>query len=113
MNWGNIITIIGSILGTLGGWESIKYLLNRKTNARILDAQAGSEEFRVLRDTNDFLQQQLKLKEERFAEQTQVVRKQNTEILELTKAKAVVELELQKYKCIVAKCPNRQPQNGY
>lgn len=34
------IVTIGSILGALGGWEAIKYMLNRKTNKKIEEANA-------------------------------------------------------------------------
>ena len=30
--------IIATILGALGGWEAIKYLINRKTNKRVAEA---------------------------------------------------------------------------
>ena len=35
------------------------------------------------------------------------------EVLELTKQKAAVELDLQKFRCIRQKCSSREPQNGY
>ena len=102
-----------TILTAMGGWEFIKYLINRKSNARISEAEADRAEFQVLKETNEFLQDQLKQKEERFAEQTQIVRKLNAEVLEMTQQKASVELDLQKYRCIRAKCSQREPQNGY
>lgn len=102
-----------TILTAMGGWEFVKYLINRKSNARISEAEADRAEFQVLKETNEFLQDQLKQKEERFAEQTQIVRKLNAEVLEMTQQKASVELDLQKYRCIRAKCSQREPQNGY
>ena len=80
-----VILTAASILGTLGGWEMIKYLINRKTNTRKAEAEADSSEFTVLRDTVVFLQEQLQKKEERFAEQTDLVRKLTSENLELTR----------------------------
>ena len=108
-----IAASFAAVLTALGGWEAIKYLINRKPNSRKAEAEADSVEFNVLRQTVEFLQTQLQEKEERFAQQTEIVRHQNAEILELTKAKGQVELELQKYRCVVAKCPKREPQNGY
>lgn len=108
-----VVEIIVSVITALGGWEAIKYCLNRKTNRRKEEAEADNVEFSVLREAMDFLQNQLKEKEQRFAEQTEVVRKLNTEILEATKQKAQVELELQRYKCVVKNCSRREPQNGY
>lgn len=108
-----MIEIIASMITALGGWEALKYLLNRKTNHRKEEAEADNVEFNVLRETTDFLQSQLKAKEERFAEQTDLVRKQNLEILDLTKEKAKLEMDLQKYKCVIKDCAKRDPQNGY
>lgn len=108
-----MIEIIASMITALGGWEALRYLLNRKTNHRKEEAEADNIEFNVLRETTDFLQSQLKAKEERFAEQTDLVRKQNLEILDLTEEKAKLEMDLQKYKCVIKGCAKRDPQNGY
>ena len=108
-----MIEIIASMITALGGWEALRYLLNRTTNHRKEEAEADNVEFTVLRETTDFLQSQLKAKEERFAEQTDLVRKQNLEILDLTKKKAELEMELQKYKCVIPGCAKRDPQNRY
>lgn len=108
-----VIEIVVSVITALGGWEMIKYVMNRKTNHRKEEAEADNVEFNVLREAMDFLQTQLKEKEQRFAEQTDIVRKQNLEILEITKQKAQLELDLQRFKCVVKGCSNRDPQNGY
>lgn len=100
-------------IGVVGGWEAIKYLLNRRTNQRMEETKADSLEFTLMKDTIEFLQQQLMDKEKRFADQTEIVRQQNTDILTVTREKAALELELQKYKCVVPKCTGRKPQNGY
>lgn len=108
-----IIGTIAAIVGTLGGWEAVKYLIRRKANARIAEAEADNSEFAVLRDTMIFLEQQLKEKEERFAEQTKLVRQLNTEVLELTQKNGQLELDLNQYRCVVKRCGSREPQNGY
>lgn len=124
MDWTNLIANVASLLGVLGGWEAIKYLINRKQNQRISEAKADSIEFSVLKETNEFLQNQLLEKEQRFAEQTDLVRKlnqenldtqkeKNAEILKLTQEKGHLELQLQMYRCVVKKCSTREPQNGY
>ena len=111
------LTTILTILGSLGGFEGAKWAwsayVNRKTNARKEEAEADSVEFDVLKKTTEFLQDQLREKEERFAKQTDSIRGLNDEVLALTKEKGKLELELQKYRCVVQKCPNREPQNGY
>lgn len=113
MTWGQTLAVI---IGALGGLEFIKWLFTRKRAAR-------TDEFKLLRETNEFLQQQLQDKEERFAEQTQLVRKQNTEILDLTtkmaemeirheQEKAELRIELVKVRCDDADCPFRRPPNA-
>lgn len=101
--------VVIAVAGAFGGLEGVKWLFNRKTDSRIALAQAESTEFHTLQETNDWLQKQLQLKEERFAEQTQLVRKQNIEILELYKEKAALELELAQKKCEDMECPFRRP----
>ena len=108
----SIITV-ASIIGTLGGWEAIKYLLNRKTNARIADAQADSSEFSVLKETIIFLQEQLRDKEKRFAEQTNVLRQLNGENLRLTGENEKLKAERALKLCERPGCADRKPQNGY
>lgn len=108
-----VILTAASILGTLGGWEMIKYLLNRKTNTRKAEAEADSSEFTVLRDTVVFLQEQLQKKEERFAEQTDLVRKLTAENLELTRENAMLKAERSLKLCERRNCMNREPQSGY
>ena len=109
----NVIETLVAILTSLGGWELVKYLINRKSNARISEAEADSAEFHVMKEQIEFMQEQMKQKEERFAEQTTLVRNLNNELLEITKKLGSTELELQKYRCIRPKCLEREPQNGY
>ena len=75
------IADIIAILGGIGGLEFIKWLFTRKRVAR-------SDEFRLLRETNEFLQTQQLEKEKRFAEQTQVLRATQRDLLETTKREA-------------------------
>lgn len=114
------LEIIATIAGTLGGWECIKYLINRKANQRKEEAEADGVEFGVLRDTVEFLQNQLKsmveqdaAKEKRFVEQTKRLRETQDREHKLMQEKAKLELDLQKFRCVVKNCPNREPQNGY
>ena len=97
----------------MGGWEAIRYVINRKSNARIKEAEADGSEFSVLRDTILFLQQQLHDKEKRFAEQTDIVRKQTAENIELTRENAMLKTERALKICERRNCGNREPQSGY
>lgn len=124
MNWEIISTIIGTILGSQAVAEIVRWMKNRKTDSRIEEAHADSEEFNSLRETIQFLQDQLKGKEERFAEQTAIVRNLNTEVIQLTREKADTELaysrykadtelELERVRCEDRTCPWRIPPNAY
>lgn len=42
------LTIVVSLITALGGWEAIKYLINRKTNSRIAEANAFKVEREAL-----------------------------------------------------------------
>ena len=124
MSWEIISTIIGTILGSQAVAEIVRWIKNLKTDSRIEEAHADSEEFSSLRETVQFLQEQLKSKEERFAEQTGMVRNLNSEVIQLTREKAGVELEYARYKadtelelekvrCEDKPCPWRKPPNAY
>ena len=108
-----LLELLAAVMGALGGWEAIKYLLNRKTNKRKEEAEADSVEFGVLKETVEFLQQQLHDKEERFAAQTDRLRKVQDDYFKLLQEKAKVDLELQRFRCVRPKCAQREPQNGY
>lgn len=108
-----VVSIIISVVGAIGGWEALRYLLNRKSNQRIEEAKAESSEFSIIKETNLFLQQQLKYKEERFAEQTALVRKLNNENLTLTAEVTMLKAERAMKLCEKRNCPTREPQSGY
>ncbi len=108
-----ILTSVITAITTLCSWEAVKYLMHRKANTRIKEAEADISEFTVLRDTMLFLEQQLKDKEERFAEQTELVRKLNSENLELAKKNAMLETERSLKLCLRRNCKDREPQSGY
>lgn len=108
-----ILTTIATIIATLGGWETIKYFLNRKTNKRKAEAEADSVEFTVLRQSVEFLQVQLQNKEKRFAEEIEIVRKLTTENLQLTSENIKLKTERSLKLCERRNCAQREPQSGY
>lgn len=108
-----ILTTIATIIATLGGWETIKYFLNRKTNKRKAEAEADSVEFTVLRQSVEFLQVQLQNKEKRFAEEIEAVRKLTTENLQLTSENVKLKTERSLKLCERRNCAQREPQSGY
>lgn len=106
-----------AIIGAMGGVEGVKWgicaWVNRKTNARIADAHADVEEFKALREYNEFLQKQLSEKEERFVEQTGRLRKVQDELFALKESCSDIRIELALKRCERKKCGDREPQNGY
>lgn len=111
------LNTILAIIGAMGGIEGIKWGIrawaNRKTNARIADAQADVEEFKALREYNEFLQKQLSEKEELFVEQTGRLRQVQDELFTLKESYSDVKIELALKRCEKKKCGDREPQNGY
>lgn len=101
-----------AILGGLGGLEFFKWLFNRKANSRIALAEAESAEFHTLKETLQFLQTQLQEKEERFANQTERLRKTQDDLFKEREARHNAELELTLKRCDDADCPFRQPPNA-
>lgn len=122
-----LITILATLLTSIGGWEAIKWLLNRKSNKRIAEAAAEKEElnnerdeFHFLRERLEFKDKQLMEKEQRFAEQTDLVRNLNKQLLDKTiengnlQARiASLEAERRMKLCEKRGCADRQPQSGY
>ena len=96
MDWVSIASTIASFIGTLSIWEAVKYWLNRKTNKRKEEAEADSAELAVIRETINFLQEQLKGEVERYADQTARLRKTQDENFTLLREKAMLELKLSK-----------------
>lgn len=109
----DIALIIGSIAGSLSFWELIKYLLHRRANSRKAESEADASEFSVLRETVIFLQEQLQKKEERFAEQTELVRRLTAENLALTRDNTMLKTERGLKLCERRNCLQREPQSGY
>lgn len=104
--------LILAFVGAMGGLEGVKWLINRKTNTRLAIAEAESAEFHLLQETNTFLQQQLQNKEERFVEQTELLRKTQRDLYEAKEREYEARLELAQKKCEDQNCPFRMPPNA-
>ena len=116
-----------AIIGSLGGVELFRWLLTRRANKRQAEAtadhaeiQTEEAEFVYLRKRIEFSEQQLADKERRFAEQTEVLRQAQRELLDMTIAKgtaearvAALEAERSMKLCERRGCAQRQPQSGY
>ena len=102
------LNTILAIIGAMGGIEGIKWGIRAWANA-----QADVEEFKALREYNEFLQKQLSEKEERFVEQTGRLRQVQDELFTLKESYSDVKIELALKRCEKKKCGDREPQNGY
>ena len=123
MNWEIIITIITS--GALV--EGAKWWMNRKTNARMLEIKADSDEYHLLRERLDVAdkhllekEKQLYDKEQRFHEQTLLVRDLQKQLLDKMQELGDKKSEISALKteramklCERKQCKDRQPQSGY
>lgn len=127
MELSTIITSVVSLLAALGGLEFLKWLWTRKSKARMAAAEAdaaelkaSADEYHLLKERIDNLNEQLAAKEKRFDEQTQLLRQTNKELLEEIKknglqAARIAELEAERAMklCQVRNCVKREPQSGY
>ncbi len=85
-----IIASIVSVVTVLGGWEGIKYLLNRNANKRIEAAHADVEEvkadkeqFEFLTIQIEYLQKQLTKKDEQLEKKDEQIAKKDEQIAKL------------------------------
>ena len=122
-----IVSQVAALLMALGGLEFLKWLWTRKSKARMAAAdadaaelKASADEYHLLKERIDNLNEQLVSKEKRFDEQTQLLRQTNKELLDeikqngLLSAKiAALEAERAMKLCQVRNCPKREPQSGY
>lgn len=110
MNW---LSVAAAVITSLGGFEFVKWIVSRRYGKRVDEAVADDSEFGVLRKQIEFLQEQLLKKEERFAEQTDVLRATTARELELTRKVSMLETERGLKLCERRNCVNREPQSGY
>lgn len=122
-----IVSQVAALLMALGGLEFLKWLWTRKSKSRLAAAEAdaaelkaSADEYHLLKERIDNLNEQLANKEQRFDEQTQLLRQTNKELLDeikqngLLSAKiAALEAERAMKLCQVRNCPKREPQSGY
>ena len=127
MEVGSIITNAITMITALGGLEFLKWLWTRKSKARLAAAEANAaelkaekDEYYLLRERLEFMDKQMIEKEQRFNEQTNLLRDTNRQLLEqikengLLSAKiASLEAERAMKLCQVRNCAMREPQSGY
>lgn len=121
------IETILTIASAFGGLELLKWLYTRKSKKKVEEAEAEiakikaeADEYHLLRERIQFLNQDILDKEVRFVEQTKHVRELNRELLDKEKEIGNYKAEISALKaerqmklCQVRGCANRQPQSGY
>lgn len=126
-----ILITAGSVITSLGGFELVKWIfkwiVNRKSNKRVAEANADSvelkndiDEFHFLKERIEFKDKQLIEKEERFMKQTEHVMSLNKQLLEQTIENGKLQAEVSALRaerkmklCEVRSCGEREPQSGY
>lgn len=115
-----IVMILTGCLTAFGGWELVRYLLNRKSNVRKADAEAEVAEATAERmklenflKAFEFSQEQLHLKEERFAELLNDYREAVRQNIEYERRIGELLAERSLKLCEVEKCGGRKPFSGY
>lgn len=125
--WVEMLGAFAGVIVAVGGIEFFKWWNTRKSHKQIKQEEANQEkletkkeDFKVLKEVNQFLQEQLKDKELRFAEQTNMVRDLNRQLLDETinsgklQAKiSTLEAERALKLCERRACKQRMPQSGY
>lgn len=138
MNLNEVFTSIVSLLVALGGLEFLKWAWTRKSKARLAEAEAdivelkaSADEYHLLKERIDNLNEQLinkdkrfdeqmSAREKRFDEQTTVLRGVQKQLNEEIKENGLLAAEIAELKaeramklCQVRNCAKREPQSGY
>ena len=108
-----LASVAATVLAALGGFEFIKWAITRKYGKRVDEAEADKSEFGALREQVIFLQEQLLKKEERFAEQTTLLRETTKRELELVREVTMLKTERMLKWGERRMCSERMPQSGY
>lgn len=114
-----LVVVVSAVVGG-SVVKTLDWVLTRRENKKKARAEADqaevraeADEFHHLREMVEWMQASLKEKEERFADQTQLVRRIQRELLEAEKKVAKLETERSMKLCEVRNCGKREPQSGY
>lgn len=94
MDWAGTITAAATIVTALGGLELIKFLLNRKTNKRIADANAFEVERKAIIEDYKRVQEELDKLQKKVDELYKRVHQLESERLDLIHENNRLRLEL-------------------
>lgn len=109
----SVLEFVIALIGSVGGLELIKYLLNLRNNKRTKEIETDMKQFKAYQEQNAYWQKEVAKCNERYDEQTKRLRMEqdahNATKEELTKLK----VEFAVKRCEVQKCANRKPPTGY
>lgn len=110
------IETILAIIGALGGFEAIKWLVGLRTSRRKETAEAEESIEAVIarrvksyEDSITFLQAQLREKEQQFSEISSKYQETMTHAMELTRQLGEMKLKYRSSRCDRKNCENRKP----
>lgn len=123
MSW----EVLGTTIVSLGGFELVRWLFTRKSNARLVQAKAEeaeikaeTDEYHLLRERLEYADKQAIERDRQYQEQTTLLRETNK--LLLAKAVKIGELQAEIARlnaeramklCERRGCADRVPQSGY
>lgn len=110
-----LLSTAGGLLTALGGWELVKWLLNRKTEQRKRDAEADNLELETLRRQYDWLQEKYEALNKKVDAMYDTMRELEHANIELERKKSELELALKEAQhnvCLVPddRCFKREPK---
>lgn len=110
------LSVAGGLVAALGGWEFIKYMLNRRNNERINAAKAFQTEYETLMSDYKRMQQKVDDLNKKVDELYEKLRTYESKLLEATREKYELELalkEAEKHVCLQPddKCLQRLTPN--
>lgn len=74
------LSVAGGLVTALGGWEFVKYLLNRRSNSRIAEANAGIKEIEKEERELGVMQQLVESLRQRIEQQDEKIKELNERI---------------------------------
>lgn len=78
-----MLAAVGGVIATMGGFEFIKWLFNRKNNARIAAAQAFEIEYKTIMNDYKRIQSEIDLNKKEIAELNRKVNQLHEKVHEL------------------------------
>lgn len=109
MSWETLL----SLVGILGGFELIKYLINYKSNKRMIHSQSMEAEFKILKDIIEFLETQLE-------DKTKQIRKLNQDLcdtydkdVEQMREIGELKIQLEQYRSLLSTHQILPPTDTY